>query len=345
MSRLSRDERRTALLLFARELESSAISPDALQDDAVQRAVRSMRVPSLPTRALQRLAMKRGKLTVAKDLVAPAVAARRAVLGSAAAGPPRILLRFDEYPNYAAADLPDERGTAQFEELRAILREAGVPWLVAVLPTVSTGSMDPRASGSRPLTDEEREMLAALRDDGLTTFGLHGLDHRTRSSNPRRHSELLGLSKEVLEQRLDAGLAVLDELGLEHRTFVAPFNRYTARQYDQLARRFDVVCGGPESVALLGFHGVGWRGNAVYLPSYAPFYGTAAGIADAVEVLAHEEAAVWMPATIHLADEFKDDLRGIRRLAAVLGASGPAVGGLAVPWDRLYDAVDRSAAA
>lgn len=197
--------------------------------------------------------------------------------------------------------------------------------------------MDPDGQGTREWTQEERAKLVELRHDDLTAFGLHGLDHRTRSSNPRRHSELLGLSNEELGDRLDQGMATLDELRLGARTFVAPFNRFTGRQYDVLAERFDVVCGGPESVALLGFHGVGWRGNAVYLPSYEPFYGTAAEIADAVEALAGEEAAVWIPATIHLWDEFKDNLAGMRRLAAVLSE-----GKLAASWDHFYAAVDRS---
>ena len=52
----------------------------------------------------------------------------------------------------------------------------------------------------------------------------------------------------------------------ETRVFVPPFNRFDAAQYPVLAERFEIVCGGPESVALMGFHGGPlWRDGAVML--------------------------------------------------------------------------------
>jgi hypothetical protein len=334
---MTRNERRTAQLLFAPELARGELRPEDLAGPELERAVEVKPVPSAPSRALQRMAMRRGRLDYVRDVVEPTIAARRALLGDAAAGPPRVLLRYDEFPHYEAVDRPRERGSASFLAFDALLREAGVPYLVAVVPRPSRNALDPKGTESRELTDEERAVLLDLRGDPRIAFGLHGLDHRTRHADPRRRSELTGLRDGAVDERLAAGAAILADLALPITAFVAPFNRFSARQWPVLARRFDVVTGGPESVRLLGFHPPAqWRGDAVYLPAYPPLYGTASEVADAVEALAEAGAALWVPAVLHLSAELDDDLRGLARLAAVLGT------GLARPWDELTDAVTLS---
>jgi hypothetical protein len=331
---VTRDERRTAHLLFAPELASGELRPEDLAGPELERAVEVKPVPSALSRALQRLQMRRGGLEYVEHVVAPAMAARRALLGDAAAGPPRVMLRYDEFPHYQAVDRPGERGAASFLAFDGVLREHDVPYLVAVVPRPSREPLDPDGTESRELDDDERAVLLELRADPRIAFGLHGLDHRTRHAGPRRRSELTGLRDGALADRLETGSAVLAELALPITAFVAPFNRFSARQWPVLAQRFDVVTGGPESVRLLGFHPPAqWRGEAVYLPSYPPLYGRADAIADVVEALADMGAALWAPAVLHLNDELADDLRGLRRLAALLGT------GLARPWDELTAAV------
>jgi len=330
------DERRSARLLFASELERDEVAAEDLERPEVEDAVRSRPLPSLPRRALQRLAMKRGRLTYERDCVAPLVRARRAVLGDGAEGPPRFLVRVDEFPRYQAADHPDKYGVEAFERFHAVMAEAGVPYLVAALPRVPTRPLDPAATGDRPLEPGEIEMFRRLEADGVS-FGLHGYDHRTRHERPRRHSELCGLEADELRERLERGAQELSQAGVRPRVFVPPYNRFDAEQYPLLADLHDVVCGGPESVALLGFHRTPlWRGDAVYMPAYEPLYDHAAAVLPAAERMIESGAAVWAPIALHWSWESDGGLSDLKRLAERIAP-------FASPWDRFLEAVHDSA--
>ena len=332
---MTADELRSARLLFAGELAAGTITEADLGRREVALAVASANVPSFPARVLQRRAMKRGRLSFERDVAGPFGEARRAVLGDAAAGPPRLLIRIDEFPHYRARDLPDRYGTEAYARFHAIMRDAGVHYLVAVTPRVPREGLDPKETAWRAHTADEQEMLRTLRADGVA-FGVHGLDHRTRHASSRRHSELLGLSRDALRERLDAGQAVLRDAALDARVFVAPYNRFSRRQYPVLAERFDVVTGGPESVPLLGWHRTPlWRGGAVYLPSYAPLYGTAATVTPEIERLGARCDALWLPVVLHWgweADEGWDDLKRLAEAAAPYAA----------PWQDFLDTVERT---
>lgn len=313
-------ERRSARLLFAPELEAGTLDDPALEHPAVRDAVVDRQVPSAPARAYQRVAMKRGRLSYDSAGVGPFVAARRAVLGEGAAGPPRFLVRMDEYPHYESFDDPERRGDAAFAPWRDIMTAAGCDHLIAVLPALAHDPLDPEATGGREIDEQEGARLEQLRRDGIT-LGLHGYDHRTRDAHPRRHSEVAGLSREHLAARLDRGEQVLlERAAIRPRVFVPPYNRFDAEQYAVLAGRYDVVCGGPESVMRMGFHPTPlWRGDAVFLPAYAPLYGTAAEVLPAVERYLEARTALWMPIVLHWgweADRGWDDLRRLaERLA------------------------------
>jgi peptidoglycan/xylan/chitin deacetylase (PgdA/CDA1 family) len=266
--------------------------------------------PTLPRRLLQALALKRGWTKWDASLVRT----------GEAGGPPRVLLRVDEFPHARAFDSGGRFGTDAFRRFHAVLAEAGVPYLLAITPRVSRDYLNPKVEERRPLDDAEVETMRELAAEGVV-FGLHGLDHRTRHDSPRRHSELCGLDPTATEERIDAARQSFAELGLETPVFVAPFNRFDAAQYDVLAQRFEVVCGGPESVRLLGFGMTPvWRGKAVYLPSYPPLYGHAMQVAAGVERLAAQEVASWAPATLHWGWELEDDFDSLRELCQVLSA-------------------------
>ena len=272
------------------------------------------KAPPAPRRLLEALAMKRGRIGWEASVVKPWLDRR----GDDAGGPPRVLLRVDEFPHARAFDPAGRFGADSFKRFHAVLAEAGIPYLLAITPRVSREYLDPTVTESRPLDDSEIEQLRALAAEGVV-FGLHGLDHRTRHASPRRHSELCGLSEDALADRLDTARRTFDELGLSAPVFVPPFNRFDASQYAVLAERFDVVCGGPESVRLVGFTPTPVRwGDAVYLPSYPPLYGHAAEVAAEVERLAGLEAALWAPATLHWGWETKDDFESLRRLCRTL---------------------------
>lgn len=312
---MAADQRRSAALLLWPE-RSASLSETSIA--AAEQPFPAKGVPALPRRLAQALAAKRGRLGWDPQVVEPLVEARRASLGNAARGEPRVLVRVDEFPHARAFDPGGPFGTDRFRRFHSILTEAGVPYLLAITPRVSREYLDPGVSESRPLGDAEVQWLYELQRDGVV-FGLHGLDHRTRHASPRRHSELVGLGPTATEERIDAARASFADLGLETPVFVPPFNRFDAGQYDLLARRFEVVCGGPESVRLLGFGPTpAWRGEAVYLPSYPPLYGRAGEVATGVAELASREAAIWSPATLHWGWELEDDLAGLRRLCRAL---------------------------
>jgi hypothetical protein len=301
------------------------------------RAYRPRGAP-LPRRLAQALAARTGRLGWERQVVEPLAKARQAALGDTASGEPRVLLRVDEFPHARAFDPLGPFGSDRFRRFHAVLADAGAPYLLAITPRVSREYLDPGATDSRPLEDTEVEQLRELQRDGVV-FGLHGLDHRTRHPSPRRRSELCGLSPAAAAERVDAARRSFEDLGLALPVFVPPFNRFDAAQYGVLAERFDVVCGGPESIRLLGFGPTpAWRGEAVYLPSYPPLYGRAPEVASEVERLAALGVALWAPATLHWGWELEDELAGLRGLCRSLAGRGFA-------WPGFLDAVAASRAA
>jgi Uncharacterized protein conserved in bacteria (DUF2334) len=298
--------------------------------------------PRLPTRQPlrfgQALAQKAGRLSWERDVVPPLQRLRRDALGAEAAGPPRVLVRVDEFPHARGFDPGGELGTAAFRRFHAVLAEAGIPYLLAITPHVSRDYLDPEVKERRPLDPGEIETLRDLSADHVV-FGLHGADHRSRHANPRRHSELCGLSEEETAARIDGARAVFGGHGLPTPVFVPPFNRFDAAQYPLLSERFEVVCGGPESVRLLGWQPTpAWHRDAVYLPSYPPLYGTAAEAAAEVERLLEAEAAIWAPLTLHWGWELHDDFAALRRLCSLLQ-------GIAADWAEFLAAVAATRAA
>jgi peptidoglycan/xylan/chitin deacetylase (PgdA/CDA1 family) len=294
------------------------------------------RRPGPPRRFLQALAAKRGKLGQASEVTAALAGARRAALGAAAEGPPRVLVRVDEFPHARAFDPAGKFGSDAFRRFHAVMAEAGVHYLLAATPRVSRDYLDPGAGESRALDPSEVEVLRALREEGMV-FALHGLDHRTRHRSPRRRSEFLGLDRAAAAERVDRARALLGEAGVPTPVFVAPFNRFAPAHYDLLAERFEVVCGGPESIRLMGcWPTPAWCGEAVYLPSYAPLYARSQQILEELRALERAAAGTWAPVTLHWGWELEDDFAGLRELCREMAR-------LAFPWDGFLEAVRASA--
>lgn len=356
------DGARSARLMFAPELNTGLVHDSELDTTLVRAATRVRDVPSRPLRFAQQVGCKLGRLGFERQVVAPLVSARMSVLGSGAGGPPRFLVRVDEFPHYRAWDDPQRFGNERFEHFHEIIAAAGVPYLLAVLPRVSHEPLTPIDGGanddaprahtghrdfdhdatqerdgslagdSRPLDAGETAMLARLASERVT-FALHGLTHRTRFASPRRHSELCGLSAEATAELLDTGLAELAGVGLSTEVFVPPYNRFDASQYDVLSRRFKVVCGGPESIGRMGFHSTPqWRGESVYLPAYTPFYGHAAEVLSAVEHAIEACWGIWVPIVLHWGWEADAGWTDLERLVRVLAP-------YAVAWEDFIAAI------
>jgi hypothetical protein len=334
---MTRDEIRNACLLFGEELALGVIEPEAVRAREVQKVVRATAVPSPASRYFQRAQMKRGALTYDRYSVAPMMAARRAVLGDAARGVPKVLVRVDEFPHHQAWDKPDEYGTASGTLFHDIMREAGVPYLMAVTPRVPRDPLDPACDEWRSHDADELDLLAQMRHDGVS-FAVHGLDHRTRHANARRLSEFTGRRRKDVAERLDVAQAVLRDEALHADVFVPPYDRFDASAWPALSARFDVVCGGPQSVAHMGFHPTpAWRGDAVWLPSYAPLHGTAEEVLPAVRALSQQQTALWIPVVLQWGREQDRGWHALRELCALLGG-----GELARSWEDFLLAVRAS---
>lgn len=329
---MNRDSWRSACLLFSDELADGEVTPDALDRPEVAQAVIARQVPSPFSRWYQAREIRSGGLRYDRDVADPFVAARAAVLGpERAAGPPRFLVRIDGFPHHLVRERPD-LGTETFARVHAILSDAGVPYLLGVLPWVPESPLDPDASGWRLHDDDERALLGQLRREGVA-FGVHGLDHRSRVSRADRRSELRGLRTKALTERLDAAAQTLRDAALHADVFVAPWDRFDADQYAELASRWDVVTGGPATVRTLGFHATPvWRGDAVYLPAYPPLVGAAGPLVEGIEHLASRRTGLWTPVVLDWAQLVEAGWQDLQRLAQTLA-------GRARPWDEFFAAI------
>jgi predicted ATP-grasp superfamily ATP-dependent carboligase len=313
---------------------ASARLHDVDATPAVLRALRPRRVPSPPRRAAERIAMKRRRLTYEEDWLAPLQAARRSALGQAADGPPKFLVRVDEFPYSSGYDNP-RVGYDASARFHAVMVEAGVAYLLAVVPQWTHEPLRPDADGGRPLDERDRELIEQMRGDGVA-LAQHGTTHRTRFTSPRRRSELSGLDPSALESLLATGRRRLEAVGISPRVLVPPFNRFDAGQWAALASRYDVITGGPETVVTMGFHGgPQWRGEAVYLPCYEPLYGRAADVLGAVERMIERRPGTWVPVVLHSGWEVGDDFAALTRLARRIAP-------FAVSWHDFLHALDAS---
>jgi hypothetical protein len=281
--------------------------------------------------------MKLGRLDWERAWLEPLMRLRAERLGARSQGPPRFLVRVDEFPYYTYYDRPEDIDMSR--RFHDVMAAARLPHLMAVLPQLTHAPLTPGSSGGRALGSGEIELLRRMRGDGVT-FAQHGNTHRTRFDSPRRRSELGGLDDAQTEALLEDGRRRLADAGVEGpRVLVPPFNRFDARQYPLLAGRFDVVCGGPESVALMGFQGGPlWRGGAVYLPCYAPLYADARTVLPAAERLIELAPGTWIPIVLHTSWEQGDDFRALARLAERIVP-------YTASWEELLAEVDRSRAA
>ncbi|HEX2017124.1 MAG TPA: DUF2334 domain-containing protein [Solirubrobacteraceae bacterium] len=294
---LTAAERRSARLIFSERLGTPAPPEARLAGSTLRRAVRPPR-RVVGRGALERLAVKRGLRTYERTCLAPVLAARDELLGDQAPGLPRLLVRVDEFPHAQALDTPRFANEA-FVRFDEIMRSHGIDYLVSVNPRLSHHYLDPNEQAGRELDEHELARVGELSRRGVQ-IALHHYDHRTRHPRPRHHSALRGLSASQLGELLDRAQEVLEAVGVRPRVFVPPFNRFDLRHWEVLARRFDVICAGPETVVIDGLWPTPcWRGEAVYLPSYAPLYGTSAEILAGVRGLLERRAAVWAPVTLH----------------------------------------------
>ena len=237
------------------------------------------------------------------------------VLGRAGGRPdapsPRFLLRVDDFPRW-------DRRPDGFRTFHAILRDAGVPYLLGVIPRPAEDPQDPTGTRTRAWSAEEVALLAQVAPD--VEVAMHGVTHRRQDAGVA--AEIIGRTPADLDAHLGDGLAVFRASGISPRTFIPPFNAIDRPALAVLGRHFDAVFGGPESVRWLGrLPGPCKVGEVWFLPSYPPAYGRAIEIVPFVQAVRTRRAQLLIPITLHWAWEEADRHEGLRRLADVLAGA------------------------
>ncbi len=192
-----------------------------------------------------------------------------------------LFLRVDDFPAWTEtmdAFIPE----SEFLVFHDVLMRHHIPYLIAVTPQPCVRPLDRHEKRTQQLTPAEQEILRTAVRNGAS-IGLHGVTHRTRSD--RTHAEFWEMDNDFFEEQIRYGHLELERMtGVHTRVFVPPFNRITATQLNLLSKRFAVVCGGPESVPLIGRRDCERLANGcLYFPSYPPYYGRAHQILKALE--------------------------------------------------------------
>jgi len=224
---------------------------------------------------------------------------------------PRFLLRVDDFPRW-------DRGPDGFRTFHAILRDAGIRYLLGVIPRPAEDPQNPDGRSRRAWTAEEESVIADVAS--YVEVAVHGLTHRRRPGPVP--AEIIGCPANELEENLTEGLAVLREAGISPRTYIPPFNAVDQPGLAILARRFELVFGGPESVRWLGCLPGPCRVEGVwFLPSYPPAYGRAIEVVPFVNAVRTYPIPLLIPITLHWAWEEADRYEGVRRLADALAGT------------------------
>jgi len=192
-----------------------------------------------------------------------------------------FLLRVDDFPAWEES-MDRFVPASEFEAFHTVLASRGIPYMIGVTPQPAVCPLDPHDRVTRQLSDVECSILRRIANEGVT-IGLHGVTHRTRRDRP--HSEFIDLDNAFFEEMIAYGDLELRRLtGIRAEVFVPPFNRITHDQLRILGHRFRIVCGGPETTAIIGRLGVQQISEqSTYLPSYPPYYGRAYEISSALK--------------------------------------------------------------
>lgn len=252
---LTRAEGRTAGLLFADELAEGLVGLPDLGGPGVEEAVRARRVPSGLGRLLQRRAVARGALGVEQLGAAPA-AAREAVLGPRAAGPPRVLLGVGE------VDAGDHTAVERLAALHGALAAAGLRALAGV--RLPAGLPAPRTAA----------LLASLADDGLEL----GLALKPRATGLAEDLEVLGAVR-----------------GSPVAVAVTMPGRLRARDWPGVAAQVGALAGPPDVETFGALASPSFRGQAVWALAASDVAGPPDAVAVPVRRLADRRWALWTP--------------------------------------------------
>ena len=156
------------------------------------------------------------------------------------------------------------RRPRRIRELPPDCRGARCPYMLAVTPFLESQRGRASHCPTRPLQPCRRSWPKASiwRSTGSRTRADTETTGPSCCRCPRPRSYGAGKSRRLFDQ------APARAIG-----FVAPFNSYDPLTFSVLAERFPLICGGPESVACLGYRaGPSFLMGSLYVPSYRGAY-------------------------------------------------------------------------
>jgi peptidoglycan/xylan/chitin deacetylase (PgdA/CDA1 family) len=216
----------------------------------------------------------------------------------------KFLLRVDDFPSPSLV-------SDEFLRFHEIAAEHGLPYLLAVTPFFG---MD--GGGGRNLSEREIHILRRCSSEGAE-LALHGFSHRSRYRNYA--SELVSMPIGLLREELDRAETYLGSQELPTIGFVAPYNGYDPLTVAVLAERYPLLCGGPESVAALGYRaGPSFLMQSLYVPSYRGAYDIELRQLGRFDRLIEEGDGLIVPVTLHWANEASGGFRAFRAFCARL---------------------------
>jgi hypothetical protein len=229
---------------------------------------------------------------------------------------PVFLVRVDDFPRW---DLL----TKDFLRFHEVLLKHDIPYLLGVIPFRSQNPLMPSNKSFRKLRPADLDILSNLKLSGVN-IAMHGVTHQTVRSF--RKSEIIGVSKSILEKRITAGLKELNSHGIQTDIFIPPFNSFDLASAEILCKYFKIICGGPESVPLIGLKTApSFIGDTLYMPSYYPAYGRSKQIIPFVERVKQLDEFVVVPITLHWAWESNNAF-------SALGDFCKSISGRVISW-------------
>jgi len=214
-------------------------------------------------------------------------------------GSPQYLVRVDDFPSLGTR-------SEIFLRFHEILQGSGIPYILGVTPYLC----------NRELSKSEEEILYRLIGADVE-IAMHGITHQTESCCVL--SELIGLNRKTLEDKFSMGFRILENLGLDPQFFIPPFNAFELDCIPVLREYFVGICGGPESVNIVGYRiSPSFLADVLYVPSYFPAYGKSYMIMQFVRETLKLSEAIIIPITIHWASEIDDNFARVRLLCRFL---------------------------
>jgi hypothetical protein len=222
---------------------------------------------------------------------------------------PMFLVRVDDFPRW-------DRNTAEFMQFHKILAENEIPYLLGVIPFPS---LNPLVSGfqeNHVIEDSDIDVLRQITKQGVEV-AMHGVTHQT--TNSTRPSEIVGVKKEELEEKIKKGKNKLDSEKLQTDFFIPPFNTFDIPSIEIISKYFKVICGGPESVLYVGLRiSPSYLRDTLYIPSYYPSYGRTEEILPFINNVKNIGDGVVIPLTLHWAWEAKSKFINLEKFCKAI---------------------------